>query len=95
MNLLQYAKEFGIYSFIRFGSEGKIAEMEEEGSWRLNVSELKYSRGYSLQADKLVLATGQLLDLFHPSIRWERRIQSPNFAPQRSQAAYRSEIPLI
>jgi hypothetical protein len=45
MNLLQYAKEFGIYSFIRFGSEGQIAEMEEEGSWRLNVSELKYSRG--------------------------------------------------
>jgi cation diffusion facilitator CzcD-associated flavoprotein CzcO len=40
--------------------------MTEDGAGRLAVSELKYSRKYGLQADKLELATGLLSDPFVP-----------------------------
>jgi thioredoxin reductase len=64
--LLQYAKEFGIYSFIHFRSKVETAEMKEDGSWRLIILEHEESRQYTLQADKLVLATGLLSDPFIP-----------------------------
>jgi cation diffusion facilitator CzcD-associated flavoprotein CzcO len=64
--LLQYAKEFGIYSSIRFGSKVETAEMKEDGSWCLTISELATSRQYILHAKKLVLATGLMSDPFVP-----------------------------
>jgi cation diffusion facilitator CzcD-associated flavoprotein CzcO len=67
--LLQYAKEFGIYSFIHFRSKVETAEMKEDGTCHWST-----------------------FRPVHSSIRWQRRIQSPHFTPQRTRAAFTSYI---